>query len=192
MLVRVNKVGAICKGNCEFQFTENIPIVTSAVLTTDHKLNVVVSYANFNRTNSIELNEFTVSLGNTRCLSLSGSITDIVCVLPENADRSLKVKAGSYSPLVWIDGVGAAKSSATLQKVLVPLVLTSFAPISISPVGGQHIIVRGNGFPLNSSDASTAFKVIICNKELKVNSVNSTHINVTVPSCSDMSTTISV
>lgn len=125
------------------------------------------------------------------CVNLTGSISNIICVFPKNTDGSLQVKAGNFTPEIMIAKTGAAKPLANLTKILIPLKLTSFTPNTTGQVGGISMILKGNGYPMNASDAS-GFNVTMCGQQVPINWVNSTHINITVAECANLSTTITV
>ena len=190
VLVNANGIQAVCQTNCSFSFTPILPTITSNTLTPSNSLNVTLAY-NGTNSNAFNIRDFSISLAGVDCLSISGSITNINCVLPKNTDGSLRIPAGNYTPLVLIARIGGAKPLITLPKILVPLRLTNFTPSTTGQVGGISMILKGNGYPFNAS-VSNGFSVTFCSQQPPINWVNNTHINITVPECASLTTTITV
>ena len=190
VLVNVNGIVATCQTNCSFYFTPVIPTLTNAALTPTNTLNLTLSY-NGTNSSAFNLKDYSVSVDGINCSPLSGSITNINCVLPKNSDGSLQLRAGSFKPVVMINKVGAAKPLTTLPNINIPLRLTNFTPNTTGQVGGISMILKGNGFPFNLSVAD-GFTLSMCAQQPAINWINNTHINMTVPECASLSTTISV
>lgn len=189
-LVTVNGVGAVCQSNCSFNFTPSVPTLTNAVLTSTNTLNLTLNYTG-SSSSSFQLKDFTVSVDGVTCLSMSGSITNINCVLPKNADGSLQVRAGNFTPMAMIAKIGAAKPAATPPKIMIPLRFTNFMPTTTGFVGGISMILKGSGFPFDLS-ASAGLTVTMCSQPATINSINNTFINITVPECTVSATSIVV
>ena len=89
-----------------------------------------------------------VTYGNTNCAVTALNTNTITCTIPTNVDNTLKIEAGSLTPIVHINPYGFLASASGLTAISENIVVTSVTPSSGGTNGGTTIVIKGGFYPL--------------------------------------------
>ena len=98
----------------------------------------------------VNLENIGVRFGNVDCKVTQVAWPTVTCTMPTNSDNSLQIEAGSFVPMVHLDGKGYFSVDAAVTPHVVPLQVDSVSPAEGSLGGGTMITILGQGFAANS------------------------------------------
>lgn len=104
VIATVKGIQSVCGSDCSFEFSNNIPTLTGANLDYNSaRLILSVTYPN---ATGIDLSSITVTIDDTPCTGLVGSIYNFNCTLPKVTAGTPRIRAGEYLPIVYFKKYG--------------------------------------------------------------------------------------
>ena len=145
MNLYVNGILASCPNqNCSYRINVSAtPILLQYNLTSQGLEMMLDNYQNYPITpDTIDI-EFALSL----CSNLSINLPYINCTLPKNPDGTIVIAGGSYKPLIHVSGIGYCVYGSQVLQTSIIFSITALNLLKGSIMGGQTIVISGNGFP---------------------------------------------
>jgi hypothetical protein len=102
VLVKVNGILAVGKGNSSYVFISQIPVLT-VLLLSENILNIELTDPQLLNAN---LSEISVTVGNDNCINLVGAMVNFTCQLSTYSNGTLRLPVGIYYPVIKIRPIG--------------------------------------------------------------------------------------
>lgn len=107
----------------------------------------------------------------------------MTCTVQSNDAGKPKLRAGSFKPVVEVQGLGFTRASAGVSSSPIPvgLVISSISNNTAPLSGGTLVGISGSGFPFDAT--ASGLSVNICGTTANIKSVTNSQIGITVPKC---------
>lgn len=169
-IVKVNDVGVLCKGNCDFTYVTqdaDFPTVTSFTYTSP---TLILTGTNFDQV-STEAEDFIVTVGFGPCPVDTVSSTEIVCTLDVGV-------AGNHQPVV----IGVNFGLLLLDPAVTDIISQVLNVATVTPnlggnAGGTLLNMVGTGFLNDIANTDYTLEVKIGNSICSVISVSTTELS---------------
>jgi len=110
VLVTVNGILAVGKGNSSYVFINQIPVLT-VLLLNGNILNIELTDPQLLNAN---LSQISVTVGNENCINIIGIMTNFTCQLSTYSNGTLTLSVGIYYPVIKISPIGYLSTSSLL------------------------------------------------------------------------------
>lgn len=175
VLVNVNSVPAICKGDCRYTFIDATKITALSLSGGVLTMTITNQLATV-----IPISAITVQVQGLPCaVDGSSTLASLTCTLSKNTDNSPTLVAGTFTPAVYINPTGYAALASGVNAISVSLVTTSLSVSTGGNNGGFYNVLTGSGFPLDKSKIT----ITICGNTATIISSNNIQVHFYTPAC---------